>query len=409
MIACLLKYARWPADPEDTTQTLHTHRIEVQQPLAKGDTLTWEDDIGVAYGRVFGVHHLVRKDRSFLVVDVALLRPYLRPELDDADVEPVETPQHVMRFCAACREQEGDCHCAFLGKVPQWEAAETTPEPKPEDPVQAMLDRLAPLLPRSFTIRERDGLFEIMHGETVVSSANDPEMAFRGSFVALRNLQNFRDEVQRWAQAGPGGCPPYTSSAAAMLKRLDATFAGLRSVETSLRNQLAAETERRSRAIQQAFAAEPLEEKPQVAPTPGEILDALLVHGFACVLPGDDRPRQLRIPLRLPLRRRRERGRGAGGAVAVQGRDQGPPDGRAVVDRHHDPAQGHRQMSKSYTPAMLKVLRNLRAGRASDWGLEGRSEHGGHFRTLKALRDRGAIEGEPPTVTAVGERALERA
>ena len=62
-----------------------------------------------------------------------------------------------------------------------------------------------------------------------------------------------------------------------------------------------------------------------------------------------------------------------------------------------------------YSPAMLAVLRNLRAGRSARDGLQGRSAHGGFHATLVALRDRGAIEGDPPKITPVGERALESA
>ena len=33
----------------------------------------------------------------------------------------MEAPMSVYRFCVVCREREGDCHCAFLGKTPRWE------------------------------------------------------------------------------------------------------------------------------------------------------------------------------------------------------------------------------------------------------------------------------------------------
>lgn len=30
-------------------------------------------------------------------------------------------PKGTYRFCLSCREQEGDCHCSFVGKEPKWE------------------------------------------------------------------------------------------------------------------------------------------------------------------------------------------------------------------------------------------------------------------------------------------------
>lgn len=37
------------------------------------------------------------------------------------------------RFCTVCREQEGDCHCAFLGKTPNWEVRDRRTHKKVED------------------------------------------------------------------------------------------------------------------------------------------------------------------------------------------------------------------------------------------------------------------------------------
>jgi hypothetical protein len=108
---------------------------------------------------------------------------------------------------------------------------------------------LAGLLPSGFTLRERDGLTEILLGETVISSAEDPRQTLRGCFVAIKNALAFVIEVRRWAASGPKGCPPYTSGADGMLRKLDESFALLMQTETSLRARLAAaEQERDDRA-----------------------------------------------------------------------------------------------------------------------------------------------------------------
>lgn len=51
--------------------------------------------------------------------------------------------------------------------------------------------------------------------------------------------------------------------------------------------------------------------------------------------------------------------------------------------------------------AQLRVLRNLTAGLASDVGLRGRSQYGGHVLVMRALRRRGLID-EDDRITAAG-------
>ena len=55
---------------------------------------------------------------------------------------------------------------------------------------------------------------------------------------ALRELDRLQfavSEFQKWSQAGPNGCPPYTSFLAGYLRQLDASFAALRDIEERIR------------------------------------------------------------------------------------------------------------------------------------------------------------------------------
>lgn len=55
---------------------------------------------------------------------------------------------------------------------------------------------------------------------------------------ALREVDRLQfavSEFQKWSQAGPNGCPPYTSFLAGYLRQLDASFAVLRDIEERIR------------------------------------------------------------------------------------------------------------------------------------------------------------------------------
>jgi hypothetical protein len=137
----------------------------------------------------------------------------------------------------------------MLGAGPAWSAeVEAEAGGVRERRLTSDQQSLAGLLPTGFTLRERDGLTEILLGETVISSADDPRQTLRGCFVAIKNALAFVTEVRRWAASGPKGCPPYTSGAEGMLTKLDESFALLMQTETSLRARLAAAEERAAKA-----------------------------------------------------------------------------------------------------------------------------------------------------------------
>ena len=55
---------------------------------------------------------------------------------------------------------------------------------------------------------------------------------------ALREVDRLQfavAEFKQWSQAGPNGCPPYSSSLAGYLRQLDASFAALRDIEERIR------------------------------------------------------------------------------------------------------------------------------------------------------------------------------
>lgn len=57
------------------------------------------------------------------------------------------------------------------------------------------------------------------------------------------------------------------------------------------------------------------------------------------------------------------------------------------------------------SPKMQAALRNISAGRSSNFGLLGMSAHGGHEGTIAALQRRGLIEGRDK-LTDAGRQAV---
>lgn len=64
----------------------------------------------------------------------------LRVEKRASDSMPAPEPVRpsTYRFCLACREDEGDCHCEFLGKTPAWEERDSKTPLKPHTSSQRL-------------------------------------------------------------------------------------------------------------------------------------------------------------------------------------------------------------------------------------------------------------------------------
>lgn len=80
----------------------------------------------------------------------------------------------------------------------------------------------------------------------------------------------------------------------------------------------------------------------------------------------------------------------------------------ALVDGHRCFGVGIMKPSTpKLTPAQLRTLTNVRAGRRSTYGLSGQSQFGGHQKTLLSLRCRDLLDRDNQ-ITKLGCQALER-